>query len=88
MTDDYEYFSKKRPDRVYLSKSLDNKSFRRNDEGAIEEITRPFRIISKVIDSEESHKFIKALLLIFVPLRVLRGLTFSDNSDRLKKRSL
>lgn len=59
MTDDHEYFSKKRTDRVYLSKSLENKSFRENDEGEIEEITRPFRIVSKVIDCEESHKFIK-----------------------------
>lgn len=40
MTDDYEYFFKKRADRVYLSKSLENKSFRKNDEGEIEEITR------------------------------------------------
>jgi len=45
MTDDYEYFFKKRADRVYLSKSLENKSFRKNDEGEIEEITRPFRIV-------------------------------------------
>ncbi|MBC2713826.1 MAG: DUF4263 domain-containing protein [Desulfobacteraceae bacterium] len=59
MTDDHEYFFKKRPDRVYLSKSLENKSFRKTDEGAIEEITLPFRIVSKVIDCEESHKFIK-----------------------------
>ena len=59
MTNDHEYFSKKRPDRVYLSKSLENKSLRKNDEGVIEEFTRPFRIVSKVIDCEESHKFIK-----------------------------
>ena len=59
MTDDHEYFSKKRTDLVYLSKSLENKSFRKNDKGEIEEITLPFRIVSKVIDCEESHKFIK-----------------------------
>jgi hypothetical protein len=59
MADEYEYFSKKRTDRVYLSKSLETKSFYKNDEGLIEEIKRPFRIVSKVIDCEESHKFIK-----------------------------
>ncbi len=39
-------------------------------------------------EHEEHKEIIKALLLIFVRLRVLRGLIFPDNSDRLKKRSL
>lgn len=59
MVDDYDYFSNKRADRVYLSKSLDSVSFRKDADGEIEEFTRPFRIISKVIDCEETHKFIK-----------------------------
>jgi hypothetical protein len=59
MNDDHEYFSNKRPDRVYLSRSLADKSFRKSDDGAIEEFTRPFRVVSKVIDCEESHQFFK-----------------------------
>lgn len=56
---DYDYFKNKRTDRIYLSKSLEGKSFQKNSEGEIEEIVRPFRILSKVVDSEENHKFIK-----------------------------
>ena len=59
MADDYEYFKNKRDDRVYLSRSLESKVSIKNENGDIEELVRPFRIISKVIDCEESHKFIK-----------------------------
>lgn len=59
MADDYEYFSNKRTDKVYLSRSLENKSYRKNDDGKVEEIVRPFRIVSKIVDCSESHKFIK-----------------------------
>jgi hypothetical protein len=45
MVDDYDYFSNKRQDRVYLSKSLENRSFHKSGKGEVEEFTRPFRII-------------------------------------------
>lgn len=56
---DFEYFSNKRSDRVYLSKSLSAKLFLKDDIGEIKEFVRPFRIVSKVIDCQEDHKFIK-----------------------------
>lgn len=59
MTDDYDYFKNKRTDRVYLSKSLSEKAYRQIEDGTIEEFEKPFRIASKVIDSNESHQFIK-----------------------------
>ena len=59
MSDDYEYFRNKRPDRVYLSRSLSQKQYRKNDAGEVEEFERPFRVVSKVIDCGESHQFFK-----------------------------
>ena len=59
MPDDFEYFQNKRADRVYLSKSLSQKLFRKNESGEVEEFERPFRIVSKVINSVESHQFFK-----------------------------
>ena len=59
MTDEYEYFKNKRTDRVYLSKLMSQKLFRKNEEGEVEELERPFRIVSKVIDCAESHQFFK-----------------------------
>ncbi|MDP2679307.1 MAG: DUF4263 domain-containing protein [Rhodoferax sp.] len=59
MSDDYEYFSNKRDNRVYLSRSLIQKSYRKNEEGEVEEFERPFRIVSKVIDCAESHQFFR-----------------------------
>lgn len=59
MTDDYEYFKNKRTDRVYLSKTLENRIPVNDDEGNITELVRPFRIVSKVLNTEETHKFIK-----------------------------
>ena len=59
MADDYDYFKNKRNDRVYLSRSLDDKIPYKDDNGEIKQLVRPFRIISKVIDCQESHKFIK-----------------------------
>lgn len=56
---DYEYFSHKRSDRVYLSKSLSAKLYLRDDNREVKELIRPFRIVSKVIDCQEDHKFIK-----------------------------
>lgn len=59
MVDDYEYFKNKRTDRVYLSRSIDQKILYKDEEGAIRELVRPFRIISKVIETQETHKFIR-----------------------------
>lgn len=59
MGDDYEYFRNKRADRVYLSRSLSDKQFRKAEDGSIEEFERPFRIVSKVIDCAESHQFFR-----------------------------
>lgn len=57
---DFEYFTNKRNDRIYLSSSLKTKQFLQNTEsGEVKEIERPFRIVSKVIDSKEDFKFIK-----------------------------
>ena len=59
MTDDYEYFKNKRADRIYLSRSLSTKQYRKNDVGEVEEFVRPFRIASKIIECGESHQFFK-----------------------------
>ena len=59
MPDDYEYFKNKRTDRIYLSRSLENKILAKDDNGYIKELVRPFRIVSKVLNTEETHKFIK-----------------------------
>jgi hypothetical protein len=57
--EDYEFFLNKRVDRVYLSRSLSPRFFRRGSEGNVEEFVRPFRIVSKVIDGRESHEFFR-----------------------------
>ncbi len=56
---EYDYFINKRTDRVYLSRALDEKFLTKNEKGELEEIIRPFRIVSKIIESSEDHKFIK-----------------------------
>ncbi|CAJ7609897.1 Uncharacterised protein [Burkholderia pseudomallei] len=59
MGDDYEYFRNKRADRVYLSRSLSDKQYRKTEDGDVEEFERPFRIVSKVVDCAESHQFFR-----------------------------
>ncbi len=56
---DFEYFSNKRTDRIYLSKSIEAKIPYKDDNGEIKELIRPFRIVSKIIAGTENHKFIK-----------------------------
>lgn len=57
---EYDYFANKRTDRVYLSRSISQKSFKKDEKtNKVKEIERPIRIVSKVIDSEEDHQFIK-----------------------------
>ncbi len=55
----YKYFINKRTDRVYLSKSLDNRFSKENENGEIKEMIRPFRIVSKIIEANETQQFIK-----------------------------
>jgi len=57
--DDYEYFVNKRTDRIYLSRQIEAKQFRKDVTGEIREIIRPLRIISKKMDYQEGHQFIK-----------------------------
>lgn len=59
MSEEYEYFKNKRPDRVYLSRSLSQKQYRKDEDGQVQEFERPFRVVSKVIDCAESHQFFK-----------------------------
>jgi hypothetical protein len=51
MSDDYEFFRNKRPDRTYISRAFESVfSFDSTE-------TRKMRILSKVFDSDESHGF-------------------------------
>ncbi len=59
MSEEYEYFKNKRPDRVYLSRTLSQKQYRKAEDGQVHEFERPFRVVSKVIDCAESHQFFK-----------------------------
>ena len=57
---DYEYLINKRTDKIYLSKLLEIQELKSNkDTLEFTEITRPLRIVSTVIDCNESHEFIK-----------------------------
>lgn len=55
---EYEIFVNKRTDRIYLSKSLETTQLKPSELEGVVEIKRPFRIVSKVFDSEE-HQFVK-----------------------------
>lgn len=59
MAEDYEYFQNKRADRVYLSKSLSEKQYRKGADDHVEEFERPFRLVSKIVECAESHKFVR-----------------------------
>ncbi|MGJ8621085.1 MAG: hypothetical protein ACSHWN_12215, partial [Methylophilaceae bacterium] len=59
MADDITYFNSKRPDRVYLSPLLSKKTFYLDNDKEVKELVRPFRIISKIVEGQEAHKFIK-----------------------------
>ena len=38
---------------------MSQKFFRKGDDGNVEELVRPFRIVSKVVDGRESHEFFR-----------------------------
>ena len=58
-TSEYEIHINKRTDKIYLSKALEQKILQRDELSGIQEIKRPFRILSKVFDVKECHEFIK-----------------------------
>ena len=58
-TTEYDYFKGKRTDKVYLSRTIESKSLTKSENGEIEELVRPLRIVSKIIEPTEGHKFIK-----------------------------
>ena len=65
MTEDYEYFTNKRPDRTYVSRAFDRMVSSDPPE------YRKMRILSKVFDSDEHHQF--ALVKNELVLRVTPG---------------
>lgn len=57
--DDYEFHTGKLPHRLYLSRLIDAKLYRKLEDGEIQEIVRPLRILSEVMDCSETHQFIR-----------------------------
>jgi len=60
ITSEFDYFSNKKVEKVYLSKSIPTKIPYRNENDEIIEIIKPIRILSKVLESAEQHHFIKS----------------------------
>lgn len=58
-TSEYEFFKNKKTDKIYLSRALEQTFLKPDEIEGLREITRPFRILSKVFESKESHEFIK-----------------------------
>jgi len=54
-----EIFDKKRTDKVYVSPQFDHKDSIKDSTGAVQEITRPIRKISKIITASEGHEYVK-----------------------------
>jgi len=59
-TSEFDYFSNKRVEKVYLTKSIPTKIPFRNENNEIVDIIRPIRILSKVLEGAEQHHFIKS----------------------------
>lgn len=55
---EYEIFINKRTDRIYISKSFDAKQLSINENRKIEEIIKPLRIASKIVETKENHEFV------------------------------
>lgn len=83
MPNEFEYFTNKRPDRVYISKSIQPRPSPSEPEP-----DRTFRILSKVFDTEESHQFVT--INNEVVLRITNGgrqevkITFYDDNREIK----
>lgn len=56
---DYDYFTNKRTDKIYLSRSIDTFFSYKDEMGDVKEMIRPIRIVSKIVENSEDHKFIK-----------------------------
>jgi len=54
-----EIFDNKRTDKVYVSPQFPKKDLIKDSTGAMQEIIRPFRKISKIITASEGHEFVK-----------------------------
>jgi hypothetical protein len=57
--DDYDYFQNKKTDKIYLSRQIADKTYKRDETGHVREIVRPLRIFSKKMEFSEGHQFIK-----------------------------
>lgn len=57
-TIDYEIFLNKKTDKIYMSKALDTTQIKSSVEDGVVELSRPFRIISKILEGED-HIFVK-----------------------------
>jgi hypothetical protein len=66
---DYEIFLNKKTDKMYMSKSLDATQVKLSKEEGFIELSRPFRILSKIFEGEEHHftKDGKELVLRITP---------------------
>jgi hypothetical protein len=54
-----EIFDNKRDDKVYVSPKFAHKNLLKDETGAIQEIIRPIRKISKIITASEGHEYVK-----------------------------
>ena len=54
-----EVFDKKRTDKVYVSPQFPHKDFIKDSTGAMQEIIRPIRKISKIITASEGQEYVK-----------------------------
>jgi hypothetical protein len=84
----YDYFINKRSDRVYLSRSIEQKTLVKDISGLIKFANKPIRIVSKVFDVDESHAFAKNVQEIRLHLsagyRVEIKAIFYEDSKNIK----
>src|SRR5690349_10213262 len=55
---DHDYFKNKRTDKIYLSRAIENRQTI-NIGGITKELSRQIRIVSKVLDAQNEHTFIR-----------------------------
>jgi Domain of unknown function (DUF4263) len=54
----YKIFANKRSDRVYISKRIDSNVIRRDENGEMQTISRPVRIVSKIVAGDDDYRFL------------------------------
>jgi hypothetical protein len=54
----YKIFANKRSDRVYISKRIDSNVIRRHEDGELQTISRPVRIVSKIVTGDDDYRFV------------------------------